>query len=169
MDTFRPSLEEGFARSADTPRSESDITPIVNVCIDDDLEAARDEMRPQLALYLGGMGSRDKNFCNRLACAYGFEAAASEIQALYLAGRKQDAAAALPGELIDAVCRRSARPGSPSACELPRRGRRHPDRLADGRHRADAPRSASPAGGSGLLTVTGAPCEGRHRAESPRR
>jgi F420-dependent oxidoreductase-like protein len=104
MDTFRPALEEGFARSADTTESQFDIAPLVSVCIDDDLEAARNAMRPQLALYIGGMGSREKNFYNRLACAYGFEGAASEIHALYLAGRTQEAEAALPDGLIDAVC-----------------------------------------------------------------
>ena len=103
MDAFRPALDEGMARRVGTTAPEFDIAPVVNVCIDDDLEAARDAMRPQLALYLGGMGSREKNFYNRLVCAYGFEAAAGEVQALYLAGRTKEAEAALPGELIDAV------------------------------------------------------------------
>src|SRR5436190_21316141 len=60
-------------------------------------------MRPVLALYIGGMGSRQQNFYNNLVQRYGFEAAAKEIQDLYLDGRKEDAGAAIPDELIDMV------------------------------------------------------------------
>jgi hypothetical protein len=60
-------------------------------------------MRPYLALYVGGMGSREQNFYNRLVVRYGYEDAARRVQDLYLEGRKEEAAAALPGELIDAV------------------------------------------------------------------
>ena len=60
-------------------------------------------MRPFLALYVGGMGSRKQNFYNQLVQRYGFEDAAREVQDLYLDGRKEEAAAALPAELIDAV------------------------------------------------------------------
>jgi alkanesulfonate monooxygenase SsuD/methylene tetrahydromethanopterin reductase-like flavin-dependent oxidoreductase (luciferase family) len=56
-----------------------------------------------LSLYIGGMGSREQNFYNRLVSSYGFEAAAREVQDLYLAGKKTEAAMALPGDLIDAV------------------------------------------------------------------
>jgi hypothetical protein len=56
-----------------------------------------------LALYIGGMGSRDQNFYNRLVQRYGFEAAAAEIQDLYLSGKKEEAAGAIPAELIDLV------------------------------------------------------------------
>jgi alkanesulfonate monooxygenase SsuD/methylene tetrahydromethanopterin reductase-like flavin-dependent oxidoreductase (luciferase family) len=73
----------------------------VNVCIDDDVDRARDAMRPVLALYVGGMGSREKNFYNALVRRYGFDDAAQEVQDLYLAGKKDEAAAALPAELID--------------------------------------------------------------------
>jgi alkanesulfonate monooxygenase SsuD/methylene tetrahydromethanopterin reductase-like flavin-dependent oxidoreductase (luciferase family) len=75
----------------------------VNVMVGDDREAARDVMRPFLALYVGGMGSRQQNFYNRLVGTYGFEDAARTVQDLYLAGRRDEAAAALPGELIDHV------------------------------------------------------------------
>jgi F420-dependent oxidoreductase-like protein len=100
--TLRVPLEEGAARAG---RSLDDfrICPSVNVMIGDDLGAARDAMRPMLSLYVGGMGSREQNFYNRLVSTYGFEAAAKEVQDLYLAGRKSEAAMALPGELIDAV------------------------------------------------------------------
>jgi F420-dependent oxidoreductase-like protein len=100
----RPLLEEGFAR-ADGGKgfADFDIAPNTSVCIDDDLDAARDVMRPLLALYIGGMGSREQNFYNRTVRTYGFEDAAREVQEHYLAGRRDEAMAALPGELIDLV------------------------------------------------------------------
>jgi F420-dependent oxidoreductase-like protein len=101
---FRQLLEQGFARAGagKSPR-EFDIAPTVNVCVTEDRDAARDAMRPFLALYVGGMGSRKQNFYNELVRRYGFEDAAREVQELYLEGHKHEAAAALPGELIDAV------------------------------------------------------------------
>ena len=99
---LRPLLEEGAARSGRSLDG-FDIAPTVNVSIDDDLDAARDRMRPFIALYVGGMGSRKQNFYNALVQRYGFEDAAREVQDLYLEGRKDEAAAALPGELIDTV------------------------------------------------------------------
>src|SRR3954471_21405326 len=100
---LRESLEEGAAR-AGRSLDEFDIAPTVNVNItEDDVEGARDAMRPFMALYIGGMGSRDKNFYNPLVQRYGFEDAARQVQDLYLAGNKQEAAAALPVELIDLV------------------------------------------------------------------
>jgi F420-dependent oxidoreductase-like protein len=100
---FRPLLEEGAAAAGRSLDGEFDIAPTVNVFITDDLAAARDAMRPFLALYVGGMGSREKNFYNQLVQRYGFEAAAREVQDLYLEGRREDAMAALPDELIDLV------------------------------------------------------------------
>ncbi|HSS95206.1 MAG TPA: LLM class F420-dependent oxidoreductase [Candidatus Dormibacteraeota bacterium] len=99
---LRVPLEEGAARSG---RSLEDfrICPSVNVMISDDAEAARNAMRPLLALYVGGMGSREQNFYNRLVSSYGFEREAQEVQELYLAGRKNEAMLALPDDLIDAV------------------------------------------------------------------
>jgi F420-dependent oxidoreductase-like protein len=102
MDAFRPSLEEGFAR-AGRDGAGFDVAPAITMRVDDDLDAARDVMRGYVALYVGGMGSRDKNFYNRLVASYGFEDAAREVQDLFLAGKKEEAMAALPGELIDAV------------------------------------------------------------------
>src|SRR3954468_15938317 len=99
---LRPLLEEGAAR-AGRSLDGFHIAPTVNVSIDDDLRAARDRMRPFIALYVGGMGSREQNFYNALAVRYGFEAAAKEIQDLYLDGRRDDAAAAVPDELVDTV------------------------------------------------------------------
>src|ERR671921_252590 len=93
-------LNEGARRGgADGLADDFDIAPNVNVCIDDDLDRARDSMRPILALYVGGMGSRDKNFYNQLVQRYGFEGAAREVQDLYLDGKKEEAMAALPDAL----------------------------------------------------------------------
>src|SRR2546429_5372926 len=99
---LRVPLEEGAARAG---RSLDDfrICPSVNVMIGDDIESARNAMRPILALYVGGMGSREQNFYNRLVSNYGFEREAEQVQELYLAGRKTEAMSALPDELIDLV------------------------------------------------------------------
>src|SRR3954469_13883260 len=102
---MRKLLEEGAERAGNGKRIDDsfDIAPTVNVAIDDDVERARDALRPVLALYVGGMGSRKQNFYNALMQRYGFEDAAREVQDLYLEGKKEEAAAALPGELIDRV------------------------------------------------------------------
>ncbi len=99
---FRPLLEEGAARSGRSLEGFA-MAPTVNVYVSDDVAAARDLMRPFLALYIGGMGSREQNFYNALVARYGFEDAAREVQDLYLDGRKEEAAGALPDELIDMV------------------------------------------------------------------
>src|SRR3954466_9465823 len=101
---FRPLLEEGFAAAGDSKGfGDFEIAPMVNAFVTDDRESARDAMRPYLALYVGGMGSRKQNFYNSLVQRYGYEDAAREVQDLYLEGRKEEAGAALPGDLIDAV------------------------------------------------------------------
>ena len=102
LDVLMGPLEEG-AQRAGRSLDDFDIAPTVNVLISDDVEAARDAMRPILALYVGGMGSREKNFYNALVQRYGFEDSAREVQDLYLEGKKEEAAAALPAELIDTV------------------------------------------------------------------
>ena len=60
-------------------------------------------VKPMAALYIGGMGARGKNFYNDLACRYGFEAEAKQIQDLYLDGKKAEAIAAVPDELVDEI------------------------------------------------------------------
>jgi F420-dependent oxidoreductase-like protein len=102
LDVLMAPLHEGAAK-AGRSLDDFDIAPTVNVLISDDVEAARDAMRPILALYVGGMGSREKNFYNALVQRYGFEDAAREVQDLYLDGKKEEAAAALPDDLIDTV------------------------------------------------------------------
>src|SRR3954467_6874433 len=96
----RKLLEEGAAR-AGRSLDDFDMAPTVQVSIDDDVDRARDVMRPFLALYVGGMGSRKQNFYNALVRRYGFEDAAEEVQNLYLEGKKEEAAAALPDERSD--------------------------------------------------------------------
>jgi hypothetical protein len=78
-----------------------DIAPYVRVRMGDDVAACRDELRPELALYIGGMGARSKNFYNDLVRCMGYEEAATRIQDLFLGGKKQEAAAAVPDALID--------------------------------------------------------------------
>ncbi|HCB49605.1 MAG TPA: LLM class F420-dependent oxidoreductase [Chloroflexi bacterium] len=99
---YKTSIEEGLKRSGKSP-ADFDIAPSVSVVIDDDLEVCYNALRPMLALYIGGMGARNRNFYNDLAARYGYEDAAAEIQELYLAGRKGEAMMAVPGELIDEV------------------------------------------------------------------
>jgi F420-dependent oxidoreductase-like protein len=96
-------LEEGASRSGRSIDDGFDIAPAVNVCIDDDVDRARDQMRYFIALYVGGMGSREHNFYNTLVQRYGFEDAARKIQELYLDGKTDEAAAAVPPELIDTI------------------------------------------------------------------
>jgi len=67
----------------------------------EDVSALRELARPHVALYVGGMGAKGKNFYNELACRYGFEREAAEIQDLYLAGKKREAEAMVPDELLE--------------------------------------------------------------------
>ena len=99
---LRELLQQGAARSGRS-LEHFDIAPTVNAFVSDDRELARNVMRPVLALYIGGMGSREQNFYNRLVQRYGFEQAAQEIQDLYLEGKKAEAGTAIPDELIDLV------------------------------------------------------------------
>jgi F420-dependent oxidoreductase-like protein len=102
VDDFRELLAEGAARSGRSLDGFA-IAPTVSTFVSDDREMARNMMRPGLALYVGGMGSRQQNFYNNLVRRYGFEQAARTVQDLYLDGKKDEAAAALPDELIDMV------------------------------------------------------------------
>jgi F420-dependent oxidoreductase-like protein len=78
-----------------------DIAPAVPALISDDVESARDALRPYYALYIGGMGARGTNFYNDLVASYDFEAEAKKIQDLFLDGKQRDAAASVPDALID--------------------------------------------------------------------
>jgi F420-dependent oxidoreductase-like protein len=104
VSVFRKSLEEGFARRTDGKKlAEFDIAPTVSVVVGDDVDACRMQVKPNLALYIGGMGARGKNFYHDLACRYGYEAAAKTIQDFYLAGKKNEAIGAVPDELVDEI------------------------------------------------------------------
>ncbi len=81
--------------------SDFDVVPTVPVVVGDDLETCAAPLRHYAALYVGGMGSREQNFYNRLAVSMGYEKAAAEVQDLYLARNHRDAAAAVPFEFID--------------------------------------------------------------------
>jgi F420-dependent oxidoreductase-like protein len=98
-------LEEGMAK-APQPKSlaDFDISPYVRVAMGDDLQACRDKIKPELALYIGGMGAREKNFYNDYAKRLGFPDAAAQIQDDFLGGRRKDAAAAVPDALVDELC-----------------------------------------------------------------
>jgi len=99
-----PALEEGFkAAGGGKSLANFDVVPGVSVVINDDLQKARDSVKPGTALYVGGMGARGKNFYNDHAKRLGFEEAAVKIQDLYLAGKRAEAIAAVPDEMIDAV------------------------------------------------------------------
>ena len=101
---MRQELQTGIDRAgAGKTLDDVEIAPGVQVYIGDDAEAARDLMRPFLALYIGGMGSRKQNFYNQLVQRYGYEDAAKEVQDLYLDGKKDEAMAAIPADLIDSV------------------------------------------------------------------
>ena len=108
-DTFGASVEAGFAKAGrdktggDKSLANFDIAPTVTVILGDDLEMLRNFAKPMIALYVGGMGARGKNFYNDLACRYGFEAEAKEIQDLYLDGKKREAAGAVPDSLVDEI------------------------------------------------------------------
>jgi F420-dependent oxidoreductase-like protein len=103
LSELRKNLDEGAARAGRSLNGGFDVAPSVQSFITDDIDAARDALRPFIALYVGGMGSRKQNFYNQLVQRYGFEDAAREVQDLYLEGKKDEAAAALPAELIDRV------------------------------------------------------------------
>ena len=97
-------LQEGFDRAGNGKSlADFDVAPFVSVAMNDDLEAAFDSLRPWLALYIGGMGAKGKNFYHDYATRMGFGEAATNIQDLYLSGKKQEAEAMVPRELLDAV------------------------------------------------------------------
>ncbi len=98
---FLGPLEAGLAKREST--EPFDIAPNVTVVLGDDVQACRDMVKPMLALYIGGMGARDKNFYNGLVRRYGYEDAATQIQDLYLGGKKLAAADAVPDALVDEV------------------------------------------------------------------
>ena len=93
---------EGIAKAGNGKTlADFDIVPYVRIAMGNDLAACRDAIRPQFALYIGGMGARSKNYYNDLAKRLGYEAAAVKIQDLYLSGQRKEAEGAVPDALID--------------------------------------------------------------------
>lgn len=102
--SFKERVNAGFAKAA-APKSldNFDIAPTVSVVVGDDVDECRNRIKPVLALYIGGMGAKGKNFYNDLVTRYGFGDAAEAIQDLYLAGDKDQAIRLVPDDLVDAV------------------------------------------------------------------
>ena len=104
MGEFAASLDEGFARpGARHGAADFEVIAFCPVVVDDDVERAADFYRPMLALYIGGMGARDMNFHFDVFVRMGFEAEAQKIQALYLDGHKDEAAAVVPTSMVEKI------------------------------------------------------------------
>ncbi len=109
MDPDQPELIEthisaGIAKAGgDKRRADFELSPFVTVVVGDDLERCRGPVKGMLALYIGGMGARGKNFYNSYASRLGFEEDAVKIQDLFLSGKKGEAMAAVPDELVDKI------------------------------------------------------------------
>jgi F420-dependent oxidoreductase-like protein len=97
---YRPFLDEGFARR-DRPHDDFEIHASIPFVVHDDVEQAADMIRPRLALYFGGMGARSMNFHREVPVRMGYEAEARKIQELYMDGKKDEAAAAVPTRLVE--------------------------------------------------------------------
>jgi len=101
---YKPHLEAGFARAkAGKSRQDFDLAPFVTCVMGNDLEKCRAPIKASLALYIGGMGARNKNFYNSYVRNFGYEDLATQLQDLYLSGKKNEAQAAVPDQLVDAV------------------------------------------------------------------
>lgn len=102
MEEYRPWVEEGFRRAGNgKTMKDFAITASVHVEVENDVKAALAKLKPEVALYVGGMGHKDKNFHNDIMVRRGFGDAAKRIQELYLAHRKDEAIAAVPDEWVD--------------------------------------------------------------------
>ncbi len=103
-DLFAEPIAEGLAKAGrGKSLKDFDVAPFVAVAMGDDLQACRDSLKPAMALYIGGMGARGKNFYTDYASRLGYPDAALKIQDLYLAGKKEEAAALIPDALVDDV------------------------------------------------------------------
>ena len=108
FDVIQPNLEAGFAAAAKNGRPGKslktfDVAPTIACIIGDDLDACRMPLKMSLALYLGGMGAKSKNFYNEYVRRVGYEAEAIKVQELFLAGKRQEAIEAVPDALVDAM------------------------------------------------------------------
>jgi F420-dependent oxidoreductase-like protein len=103
FDVIEENLNEGFAKVPGKSLANFDVAPTVACIIGDDLDACRAPLKASLALYIGGMGAREKNFYNAYIRRIGYEAEAINIQNLYLDGKRKEAIAAVPDSLVDAM------------------------------------------------------------------
>ncbi|MAI80077.1 MAG: LLM class F420-dependent oxidoreductase [Deltaproteobacteria bacterium] len=102
LDSYRSHIEEGFARAGGGKSwKDFEIRPMINVVVTDDLRAALQMPKAEMALYVGGMGHKHKNFHKDMMVRRGYGDVAERIQELYLSGRKAEAAAAVPDEYVD--------------------------------------------------------------------
>jgi F420-dependent oxidoreductase-like protein len=103
-DFYREALAEGFAkRDADNPPDDFDVACVVPTIVGDDIEGCADLLRPTLALYVGGMGAKDRNFHKDVFARLGYADACEKIQEAYLAGRKDEAASYVPTAMVEDV------------------------------------------------------------------
>ena len=102
-DVFAEALQTGWTRGG-RDRASFDVAPVVAVAFGEDVDACRDELRPHLARYVGGMGSRDANFYKEAVTRYGFGDAADQIQDAFLDGRRVEAAGLVPDAMLDELC-----------------------------------------------------------------
>jgi F420-dependent oxidoreductase-like protein len=101
---YRRCLAEGFAAAGDARKAEQfEVTCGVTVVPGDDVEKCADKIRPMVALYAGGMGAKGANFHFEVFARMGWEAEATNIQQLYLAGKKEEAAASVPLAMVEDV------------------------------------------------------------------
>jgi F420-dependent oxidoreductase-like protein len=105
FDVIKKNLDEGFAKRDPKRRdkSEFEVAPTVAVIVGKDLDACRFPLKQSLALYIGGMGARDKNFYGEYIRRVGWEAEAEKIQTLFLAGKREEAVAAVTDEMVDTL------------------------------------------------------------------
>jgi len=104
MDSFQGYLDEGFARpGARRTKENFEVLAFAPTIIHDDLETAADFYRPAVALYVGGMGAKEMNFHFDVFCRMGWEAEATKIQDLYLAGHRDEAVAAVPTRMVEDI------------------------------------------------------------------
>jgi len=96
-------FDDAFGPSLAAAPPDFEIAATASVLVGDDVDALRDSLRPHVALYVGGMGAKGRNFYNALVRRYGWEDEAERIQELYLAGKQREAIAAVPDALVDAV------------------------------------------------------------------
>jgi F420-dependent oxidoreductase-like protein len=103
FDIFQSAVETGLSKVPGKSLAQFDVAPFVTVAMGDDLDQCRMPVKAMLALYVGGMGARGKNFYTAYATQLGYGDAAVQIQDLYLAGKKAEAMAAVPNQLVDDI------------------------------------------------------------------